>query len=56
VASKLLSVQCAEIDKNPGQEIIVNQYMNNGLHTSILTYRNGRLQALQEHIDAASRC
>ena len=51
VASKLLSVQCAEIDKNPGQEIIVNQYMNNGLHTSILTYRNGRLQALQEHID-----
>ena len=51
VASKLLSVQCAEIDKNPGQEIIVNQYMNNGLHTSILTYRNGRLQALQEYID-----
>jgi FG-GAP-like repeat len=51
VASKLLSVQCAEIDKNPGQEIIVNQYMNNGLHTSILTYRNGRLQALQDYID-----
>jgi hypothetical protein len=51
VASKLLSVQCAEIDKNPGQEIIVNQYINNGLATSILTYRNGRLQALQEHID-----
>jgi FG-GAP-like repeat len=51
VASKLLSVQCAEIDKNPGQEIIVNQYINNALDTSILTYRNGRLQALQEHID-----
>jgi len=29
----------------------VNQYINNGLNTSILTYRNGRLQALQEHID-----
>jgi len=51
VASRLLSVQCAEIDKNPGQEIIVNQYINNALDTSILTYRNGRLQALQEHID-----
>jgi VCBS repeat protein len=51
VASKLLSVQCAELDKNPGQEIIVNQYINNGLDTSILTYRNGRLHALQEHID-----
>jgi hypothetical protein len=51
VASKLVSVQCAEIDKNPGQEIIVNQYINNALGTSILTYRNGRLQALQEHID-----
>jgi hypothetical protein len=49
--SKVLSVQCAEIDKNPGQEIIANQYFNNGLNTSILTYRNGRLQALQEHID-----
>jgi hypothetical protein len=51
VASKLLSVQCVEVDKNPGQEIIVNQYMSNGLHTSILTYRNGRLVALQEHLD-----
>jgi hypothetical protein len=51
VASKLLSVQCAEIDKNPGQEVIVNQYINNGLDTSILTYRNGHLQVLQEHID-----
>ena len=51
VSSKLLSVQCAEIDKNPGQEIIVNQYINNALDTSILTYRNGRLQVLQEHID-----
>jgi hypothetical protein len=51
VASKLLSVQCAEIDKNPGQEIIVNQYINNALDTSILTYRNGRLQVLQDHID-----
>jgi len=51
VAAKLLSVQCAEIDKNPGQEVIVNQYINNGLDTSILTYRNGHLQALQEHID-----
>jgi hypothetical protein len=51
VASKLLSVQCVEIDKNPGQEVIVNQYINNGLDTSILTYRNGHLQALQEHID-----
>ncbi len=51
VASRLLSVQCAEIDKNPGQEIIVNQYINNALDTSILTYRNGRLQALQEHLD-----
>ncbi|MGH8068303.1 MAG: FG-GAP repeat domain-containing protein [Candidatus Entotheonellia bacterium] len=51
VASKLLSVQCAELDKNPGQEIIVNQYINNALDTSILTYRNGRLQVLQEHID-----
>jgi hypothetical protein len=51
VASKLLSVQCAEVDKNPGQEIIVNQYINNALDTSILTYRNGRLQVLQEHID-----
>ncbi len=51
VAAKLLSVQCAEIDKSPGQEIIVNEYINNGLDTSILTYRNGRLQALQEHID-----
>jgi FG-GAP-like repeat len=51
VASRLLSVQCAELDKNPGQEIIVNQYINNALDTSILTYRNGRLQVLQEHID-----
>src|SRR5262245_16597503 len=51
VASRLLSVQCAEIDKNPGQEIIVNQYISNALDTSILTYRNGRLQVLQEHID-----
>jgi hypothetical protein len=50
-AAKLLSVQCAEIDKNPGQEIIVNQYINNALDTSILTYRNGHLQALQENID-----
>jgi hypothetical protein len=51
VAAKLLTVQCAEIDKNPGQEVIVNQYINNGLDTSILTYRNGHLQVLQEHID-----
>jgi hypothetical protein len=51
VAAKLLSVQCAEIDKNPGQEVIVNQYINNGLDTSVLTYRNGHLQLLQEHID-----
>ncbi len=51
VASKLLTVQCAEVDKNPGQEIIVNQYINHALDTAILTYRNGRLQTLQEHID-----
>jgi hypothetical protein len=51
VASKLLTVQCAELDKNPGQEIIVNQYINNSLDTAILTYRNGHLQVLQEHID-----
>jgi hypothetical protein len=51
VASKLLTVQCAELDKNPGQEIIVNQYINNALDTAILTYRNGRLQVLQDHID-----
>jgi hypothetical protein len=51
VASRLLTVQCAELDKNPGQEIIINQYINNALDTSILTYRNGRLQVLQEHID-----
>ena len=44
-------MQCAEIDKNPGQEIIVNQYINNALNTAILTFRNGRLQPLQEHID-----
>jgi hypothetical protein len=51
VVSRLLSVQCAELDKNPGQEIIVNQYHNNALNTAILTVRNGRLQPLQEHID-----
>jgi hypothetical protein len=51
VASKLLSVQCVDLDKNPGQEIIVNQYINKGFDTSILTFRNGRLQVLQEHID-----
>jgi hypothetical protein len=51
VASRLLTVQCADLDKNPGQEIIVNQFINNALDTSILTYRNGRLQVLQEHID-----
>jgi hypothetical protein len=51
VASRLLSVQCAELDKNPGQEIIVNQYISKALDTAILTYRNGRLQPLQEHID-----
>jgi hypothetical protein len=51
VAARLLSLQCAEIDKNPGQEIIVNQYLNNALNTTILTFRNGRLQPLQEHID-----
>lgn len=51
VASKLLSVQCVDLDKNPGQEIVVNQYINKALDTSVLTFRNGRLQALQEHID-----
>ena len=51
VASRLLSVQCADIDKNPGQEIIVNQYIHNALNTAILTFRNGRLHPLQEHID-----
>jgi hypothetical protein len=51
VAAKLLSVQCADIDKNPGQEIIINQYINNALNTAILTFHNGRLQPLQEHID-----
>jgi hypothetical protein len=51
VASRLLTVQCAELDKNPGQEIIINQYINNALDTSILTYRNGHLQVLQDHID-----
>jgi hypothetical protein len=51
VAAKLLTVQCAELDKNPGQEVIVNQYINNALDTAILTYRNGRLQVLQDHID-----
>lgn len=51
VASRLLTVQCADLDKNPGQEIIVNQYINNAFDTSILTYRNGHLQVLQEHID-----
>jgi hypothetical protein len=51
VSSRLLSVQCADVDKNPGQEIIVNQYHNNALATAILTFRNGRLQALQDHID-----
>src|SRR5919109_1177068 len=51
VAAKLLSVQCAEVDKNPGQEVIVNQYINNALDTAILTYRNGGLQVLQDHID-----
>jgi hypothetical protein len=51
VASRLFSVQCAELDKNPGQEIIVNQYINNILDTAILTYRDGRVQVLQDHID-----
>jgi hypothetical protein len=51
VASKLLSVQCVDLDKNPGQEIIINQYINQGFDTSIVTFRNGRLQVLQEHID-----
>jgi hypothetical protein len=50
-AAKLLTIQCIELDKNPGQEIIVNQYINNALDTAILTYRNGRLQVLQDHID-----
>jgi hypothetical protein len=51
VAAKLLTVQCADLDKNPGQEIIINQYINNALDTAILTHRNGRLQVLQDHID-----
>jgi hypothetical protein len=51
VASRLFSVQCADLDQNPGQEVIVNQYINNILDTAILTYRNGRLHVLQEHID-----
>jgi FG-GAP-like repeat len=51
VASKLLSVQCAEVDKNPGQEVIINQYINNAIDTSIVTYRNGHLQTIQEHIE-----
>jgi hypothetical protein len=51
VASRLLSVQCVELDQNPGQEVIVNQFINNALDTSILTFRNGRLQILQDHID-----
>ncbi|HXH09985.1 MAG TPA: VCBS repeat-containing protein [Alphaproteobacteria bacterium] len=51
VASTLMTVQCAEIDKNPGQEIIVNQYINNALDGAILSYRNGRLQVLQDHIE-----
>ncbi|HEX2276280.1 MAG TPA: VCBS repeat-containing protein, partial [Candidatus Tectomicrobia bacterium] len=42
---------CVDLDKNPGQEIVVNQYINKALDTSVLTFRNGRLQALQEHID-----
>jgi hypothetical protein len=52
VAARLLSVQCAELDRTPGQEVIVNQYLNNTFDTAILSYRNGRLQAVQEHIDA----
>jgi hypothetical protein len=51
VSARLLSVQCADIDKNPGQEIIINQYINYALDGSILTFRGGRLQVLQEHID-----
>jgi hypothetical protein len=51
VSSRLFSVQCLDLDNNPGQEIIVNQYINNILDTSILTFRNGRLQVLQNHID-----
>src|SRR5215475_12943046 len=34
VASKLTSVQCAELDNRPGQEVIVNQYSNNALDTA----------------------
>jgi hypothetical protein len=48
---RVLTVQYAEIDGRPGQEIIVNQFLNNNLDTTILTYRNGRLQILQDHLD-----
>jgi|GEM_PF-3979163 len=50
--ARILTVQCAEVDGKPGQEILVNQFINNSFDTAILTYRNGRLQILQDHIDA----
>ncbi|MBI3328308.1 MAG: VCBS repeat-containing protein [Nitrospinae bacterium] len=50
-AVRILTVQFVEIDGKPGQEIIVNQFINNVLDTAILTYRNGRLQILQDHMD-----
>src|SRR5262249_6110396 len=50
-ARRILTVQCAEVDGKPGREIIVNQFINNTLATAILTYRNGHLQILQDHID-----
>ncbi|MBI3330093.1 MAG: VCBS repeat-containing protein, partial [Nitrospinae bacterium] len=50
-AVRVLTVQCAEVDGKPGQEILVNQFINNVFDTAILTYRNGRLQILQDHLD-----
>lgn len=50
-ASRILSVQFAELDGKPGQEIIVNQFINNVFDTAILTYRNGRIQTIQDHLD-----
>jgi hypothetical protein len=50
-ASRLLSVQCAELDGKPGQEIIVNQFTSNGFNSAILSYRNGHLQVLEDHIE-----
>ncbi len=50
--ARILTVQYAEVDGKPGQEILVNEFINNAFDAAILTLRNGHLQILQEHIDA----